>query len=103
MATYRITGIWKSDNVISHYAIHSVSLEGTSRLVRKTKAQVIKLVEDGNTVTTWVWNYKTCAWNVGENVHVVGTGANRYLRSNPDNRITDNLAHLLNMDWFIPA
>ncbi|ETZ24050.1 MULTISPECIES: DUF3892 domain-containing protein [Pedobacter] len=105
MAEYRISGVWKnSDGVITAYAFHTVT--GPNKLTRaqkKTKAEAIATVElKGNHTITWLWNYKTSRFELGEKVTVVGTGNNKYLRSNPDNQLTDNLGHLINFDWIAP-
>jgi len=104
MAKYRISGIWKnSDNVITAYAFHTVGETWTGRAVKKTKAQAITLLETtGNSATTWIWNYSTAEWNIGETVHVVNSSSGKYLRSNPDNKLTDNLGHLIDFDWIAP-
>jgi len=101
MAKYRISGIWKdSNNVITHYAFHTVSENGTSRSIKQTKSQSIALLETfGNSATTWVWNYKTSGWSAGENVEVVKGSEGKYLRSDANNKLTDNLSHLIDYDW----
>lgn len=101
MATYRISGIWKNNqNVITHYAMHTVTATGTTRSRKVPKAEAVALVEHrDNSATTWMWNYTQSSWVVGENVEVV-TGVNgKFLRSNPDNRVSDNLQHLINYEW----
>ena len=104
MATYRISGVWKnSSNVITHYAFHTKSETGHSRAVKRSKAEAIALLEtSGNTATTWVWNYNQANWNIGETVTVVSGSNGKYLRSNPDNKLTDNLGHLIDFDWIAP-
>ena len=104
MTTHRISGVWKNDNeVITHYALHTVSENSVSRANKKSKAEAISLLEmPGNTATTWVWNYNNARWNVGENVQVVNGINGKYLRSNPDNKLTDNLGHLIDFDWIAP-
>lgn len=101
MATFRISGVWESTNkIITHYAIHSVGETSTSRAAKTSKAEAIRLVETkGNIVTTWVWNYNRVGWDIGENVEVVNGSDGKYLRSNPNNKKTDNLAHLIDYDW----
>lgn len=104
MAKYVITGIWKgADKVITHYALHTVNANGTvERAEKVTKSRAITLLETvGNSASTWTWNYKKCGWDTGEPVQVVGSGNNKYLRSNPDNSLTDNLGHLINYLWII--
>ncbi len=104
MATYRISGVWKNtNNVITAYAFHEVGENSTSRAVKKTKAEAIAIVETrGNLVYTWQWNYSTASWVVGERVEVVNGNNGKYLRSNPDNKLTDNLEHLIDFDWIQP-
>ncbi|MGV9004418.1 DUF3892 domain-containing protein [Flavobacterium sp.] len=104
MAKYRISGIWKNDdNVIIAYAFHTVAENAMGRAVKKTKAQAIALLEiNSNSATTWIWNYSSAKWNVGETVTVVNGSSGNYLRSNPDNKLTDNLEHLIDFDWIAP-
>lgn len=104
MAVYRISGVWKNLNsVITAYAFHKVNSDHIERAVKKTKAEAIALLEiPGNSATTWIWNYDSARWNVGENVQVVNGANGKYLRSNPDKQITDNLAHLIDYDWIFP-
>ena len=104
MATYRISGVWKdANNVITHYAFHTVDETSLYKSVKKTKAQAIALLETpGNNATTWMWNYSRSFWNIGEKVEVVNGSNGKYLRSNPDNKLTDNLAHLIDFDWIAP-
>jgi len=101
MANYRISGIWKdSNNVITHYAFHKVTEKGVTRAAKTSKAEAITLLETaGNNATTWMWNYKNAFWTIGEHVTVVDGAKGKYLRSDPDNQLTDNLAHLINFDW----
>ena len=104
MATFMISGVWKdSKNVITHYAFHTVSEGSTSRASKKSKADAITLLETyGNTAKTWVWNYTRANWDVGEDVKVVNANNGKYLRSDPDNKLTDNLGHLIDFDWIAP-
>ncbi|HMJ48491.1 MAG TPA: DUF3892 domain-containing protein [Ferruginibacter sp.] len=101
MAVYRISGVWKnSENVITNYAFHTVRVDSLSRATNKTKQQAIALLETpGNTATTLLWNYNSASWNIGEIVQVVNGPNEKYLRSNPDNKLTDNLQHLIDFDW----
>ena len=73
MAQFRISGVWKdSNNVITHYAFHTIGETSISRAAKTSKSQAIALLETtGNSATTWVWNYSLAKWSVGENVEVV--------------------------------
>jgi len=101
MTKYRISGVWKnSDNVITHYAIHKIGETSTSRGVKTTKAEAIRLLETtGNSATTWLWNYKSSGWSIGEVVEVVNGNSGKYLRTIPNETSRDNLAHLIDYDW----
>ncbi|WP_084523661.1 DUF3892 domain-containing protein [Adhaeribacter aquaticus] len=46
--------------------------------------------------------YYHSKWGIGENVEVVNGSNGKYLRSNPDNKITNNLANLIDFDWIAP-
>jgi hypothetical protein len=98
MAKFKISGVWKNTNdVITHYAIHIVGEGSTSRAVKTTKAEAVKLISiPFNEAMTWLWDYQIARWKDGEKVIVVNGS---YLRSNPDNKLTDNLAHLIDYDW----
>lgn len=104
MAKYRISGVWKdSNNVITHYAFHTIHETTTSRAIKISKTEAIRLLEaKENLAHTWIWNYLTSSWNVGEKVEVVNGVSGKYLRSNPDKTTTDNLAHLIDFDWIMP-
>jgi hypothetical protein len=104
MANYRISGIWKDANsIITHYAFHTVTDTGTTRATKKTKAQAVALLEiNSNSAVTWIWNYSSAVWKIGETVQVINGNNGKYLRSSPDNKFTDNLAHLINFDWIAP-
>jgi hypothetical protein len=104
MPLFRISGVWKNQNdVITHYAFHTVSGHSASRATKTPKPQAIALLEvPGNSATTWIWNYNLAGWNVGEQVQVVNGQHGKYLRSNPDNQLTDNLGHLIDYDWILP-
>jgi|WetSurMetagenome_2_1015567.scaffolds.fasta_scaffold975524_1 hypothetical protein len=101
MTEFRISGVWKnSDDVITHYAFHTVYKDGVGKAKKLAKAQAISILEiRGNTATTWMWNYKSSFWTIGENVTVVGSGNDKYLRSNPDDKTANNLEHLIDYDW----
>jgi hypothetical protein len=98
MANYKISGIWKDSNqVITHYAFHEIGEKSISRGVKTNKAEAVRILrQNDNNAVTWIWNYSTAFWKDGEKVTVVDDS---YLRSNPDNKLTDNLAHLIDYDW----
>lgn len=54
MSIFRISGVWKNENgVITHYAFHTKTQNGHTRAEKKSKTQVIVLLETpGNTATT---------------------------------------------------
>ena len=100
MAVYRISGIWKDlGGAITHYSFHVADAKANTfgSLFKLSKAEAIaKLETAGNSATTLIWDYSRATWKIGEGVTVVGSGSDRYLRSNPDNKLTDNSGHLIN-------
>lgn len=102
MAEYRISGVWKNNNdVITHYAFHKKEGPTTIGKAQKfSKADAVSLLQTaGNSAITWIWNYNSSKWKMGEEVIVVSGNNGKFLRSNPDNQLTDNLAHLIDYDW----
>ena len=101
MAQYKISGVWKdSNNVITHYAFHAKNINGVDRAVKISKSQAISLLDKSeNSAKTWIWNYKTCIWSDGENVEVINGVNGKYLRSDSNSKLTDNLAHLIDYVW----
>lgn len=104
MAKFRITGVWKdSNNVITHYAFHTVYPENkVGRAIKMSKTEAITHLEkQENEATTWIWDYLSSNWKIGENVEVVKGSTEKYLKTNPDDKLKDNLAHLINFGWII--
>jgi hypothetical protein len=101
MKDYRISGIWKDNRgVISHYAFHTVKDGVWSRAEKVSKAEAIRRIEEqGANAVTWVWSYTDCDWKKGETVYVVQGDTGKYLRTEPDDRMKDNLGHLIELDW----
>jgi hypothetical protein len=100
MAIFSITGIWKLDDIITHYAIHTITEQSTTRGVKTSKADAVKLIETiGNTAYTWLWDYKKEYWILGTQIEVVNGVNGKYLRSYHDDKVVDNLAHLINYAW----
>lgn len=98
MAKYKISGIWTDDkHVITHYAFHEVKGTDLFKAKKVSKADAIKLLNiSGNEAITWIWDYGRPGWKDGAKVEVV---AGSYLRSYHDNKVVDNLAHLIDYDW----
>ncbi|OCB75543.1 hypothetical protein B0A79_23815 [Flavobacterium piscis] len=100
MANYAISGVWKNDkNVITHYAIHQFSYkDNTIGLAAKTtKSNAVSLLDNSqNSAITILWNYNTEGWKRGATITVVGSNPNKYLRSNQDGTVVDNLSNLIN-------
>lgn len=101
MAYYAISGVWKDENdVITDYAIHTWVGYHIGLGKKYSKAQAIALLSNTqNSATTIVWNYNTALWSAGASVHVDGFGANRYLRTQADSIVGNNLDNLINYGW----
>ncbi|AWH84107.1 hypothetical protein HYN59_02825 [Flavobacterium album] len=101
MAEYRISGVWKPGNEITHYAVHEGTLNTLKRSTRMSKADTIQLVRNsGNSVKTILWDYTNAKWKLGQKVHAT-TGINGYLHTDPNSTVTDNLQHLIDYDWLL--
>ena len=103
MAEYRISGIWKnSQDTITHYSLHFKQSNGNySKGKKTTKEEVVLLVEKGNNIKTLTWNYTKGKMYDGEKVKVITkTSGEKYLRSDPDNHLNDNLGQAINMAWY---
>ncbi len=98
MANYRISGVWTDENnVITHYAFHELSFDETmiGPATKTSKIEAIRIVENRfNNVLTWIWDYKNSFWKDGAEVHVVDANP-KFLRTNHDNKVIDNLSHLI--------
>ncbi len=109
MADYAISGVWKDSNgIITHYALHSFLFNKSSRVTKTSKACTIKLVEERvqqiknpenvvyeNKVRTCVWSASSARYVTEEEIEVVDSPIGKYLRSNKNNNLTDNLEHLI--------
>jgi len=104
MAEYRVTGVWKNLGIITHYAVHlrTKNTEGGHLIYpakKMTKADAILLLEKSdNSAKTLIWNYNSATWDTGEDIHVVGANP-KYLRTNHDNKVKDNLLHLIDYGY----
>jgi hypothetical protein len=104
MAEYRITGVWKKDGIITHYAVHSRTKNDkgeymVGKAVKMTKVAAVALLDNtGHTAKTYLWNYNSASWSAGEDVHVVD-GTPKFLRTNHDGVRKDNLSHLPNFSY----
>lgn len=102
MTEYRISGIWRNTSgEIVNYAVHLVLEGGISKASRKTKTQIITMLEINRaTIKTWVWNYSLSHFEVGEAVIVVNGEDGKFLQCDPCNDKTLDLKHLINLGWF---
>lgn len=100
MAKYAISGVWKNtQGTITHYAVHEFNEQENSMElgVKMTKATAVRLLENyQNSAITILWNYAQLGWVKGTTINVVGTAADRYLRTTQDGTVRDNLGHLIN-------
>ena len=101
MAKYKISGVWvNGEGIITHYAVHTVGTNSTSRASKMPKAAAVQLLQNSqNEAYTWLWNYTNPGWIEGARVVVV---AGTYLRTVHDGKTIDNLAHLIDYDWIAP-
>ncbi len=102
MSRYYISGIWKANGVVTHYAVHAPEENSWTRATKTTKANAVALIEqNGITAYTRMWNYRLASWTHGEEILVVSVNGVKHLRSHADGKPTDNLDNLINADWYI--
>ena len=105
MAIYRISGIWTDNKgVITHYAVHEMKKNDNgwtiTKAIKTSKADAIVLVENNNnSVKSYIWKYSSAGWLTGEDINVVNRGGSKFLRSNHDNTVQDNLLHLIDYSY----
>lgn len=102
MANFVISGTWKNENQeITHYAIHAVDdFNRISKATKMSKLDTILLLDKlDNYATTMVWNYIAAKWTFGEKIQVIDSISGKYLRTISDNKLSDNLGHLINYNW----
>lgn len=104
MKEYRISGFWRNEGgEITHYALHTVFNKAASLPMKKSKAEIIALIQAKvNVVKTRIWDYKKANWMVGQEVQIVDGAEGIYLRSNPDYALSNNLKHLINYSGLTP-
>jgi hypothetical protein len=105
MAEYRISGIWKNGEVITHYSVHlrTKNANGIGHTiepaVKMTKAATVTLLQNQqNNAKTYLWNYTSAGWSAGSDIHVVNANP-PFLRTNHDNIVKDNLLHLVDYGY----
>jgi hypothetical protein len=105
MVEYRISGIWKNGEVITHYAVHlrTKNANGIGYTigygVKMDKAAAVRLLQNSqNSAKTYLWNYTSAVWSTGGDVHVVNENP-PFLRTTHDGTVKDNLLHLIDCDW----
>ncbi|MDI1256735.1 MAG: DUF3892 domain-containing protein [Flavobacterium sp.] len=101
---FLITGVTKNNGIITDYGFHRLNATHDKfyPLRMKTKAEAIRLVQNqANSAFTGTWDYQSAQWVKGEKVRVIGIGSNAYLKSDPDDEITDNLGHLIRLISYI--
>lgn len=92
MVDYFITGVWKDKNGnITDVCLHKNSKDGFQQGIKRSENFVVKLINEGSTVKTLIWNYPN--WKQKEDVIVV----ENYLRTKPNNTEKDNLGNLIDM------
>jgi hypothetical protein len=102
-ADYLISGIWVSKHPHSHVSfvfLHEDTEGGFKAGIKKSEAEVIKLIKAGYSVKTIEWNYKNAGWIQGADVGRLTVDGTEYLRSHKDKKVIDNLKNLIRMDDF---
>lgn len=102
MSKYLISGYWTNGSDADiYYAVHDVFENTVGKAMKKTKSQVINLLEQkGNSAKTWEWNYSIAKFQIGEPILVKNESKGKFLSTANESKITCDLLHLLNLGWF---
>lgn len=102
MATYYISGVWFTENnTITHVNLHPSSNNNLGKGTKTVESTVISLIENKHVVRTVTWNYTTAKWREGADVKVVELNGKKYLRSQKDSTVRDNLDNLIRMNEMV--
>lgn len=103
MATYFITGVWfDDDRYISHVMLHLSDNSTSWKKGKKTPvADVIKLIEEYNTVETKRWNYHVGDWVQGARVVIVLVDNIRTIDTVLNAGIPNRLEHMMRMKTIV--
>ena len=104
MATFYVTGVWKTGDKITHVMLHSINANNTLNKGVKTAEQtVINQINrvGGDIVYTLTWNYTDASWTTGAQVLVVREGYGEILRTHRDKTVKNNLDNLIRMESFV--
>jgi hypothetical protein len=94
---YFISGIWKSNNKITHFFLHINMEGGFKKGEPKSEKEIIKLFDQGSTMLTLTWSYEAGRWIDGVEVKLVELNGEKTIRSFKDHKETDHLDKLINM------
>jgi hypothetical protein len=94
---YFISGIWKSNDKLTHFFVHKNMDGGFKKGEIKTEKEVIKLLDSKFTILTLTWSYEASRWIDGVEVKLIDNNEEKIIRSFKDNVETDHLDRLINM------
>ena len=104
-ADYLISGVWFSTSGnskrVTHVLLHKDDEKDFEKGKKATEAEVIKLIDQGHSVVTVIWDYSKGLLKKGADVNYEKKGGEKILRTHKDRTVTDNLDNMLNMGWLI--
>ncbi|WP_338762027.1 DUF3892 domain-containing protein [Bernardetia sp. ABR2-2B] len=92
---YRVSGIYRNQiGTITDYQVHKIE-NGRETIQKVNKGTLIFNIGMSTEVAkTYQWDYANGDWIDGEEIEII-KGDNDYLRTNPNNKKTDNLGNLI--------
>lgn len=98
---YFITGVWKTDNNITHVLLHENTVDHFKAGIKTTEAKVISLIRAGYSVMTLRWSYQSAGWYRGAFIEIVGNGEDAYIRTHKDASVSDNLDNIIQLNGVV--
>ncbi len=83
-----------------HVMLHADNGNTVCSGTKKTKDEIILLLDNGYKIKTTRWNYVSANWSEGAQVLTEARQNRRYLRTRPDASTADNLDNMLQMSSF---
>lgn len=94
--SHYVTAVRYSNNEISNVLLHNPGGEqgrlSKGRVVGKS--EIIRLIRNGSSVKTAIYNYTYGIWNQGAEISIAQNGPTVYLRTQADGTVRDNLGNL---------
>ena len=103
---YVITGVWfsispqRNGKFITHVMLHQLINNKIQKGRKENELYVLGLIDQGKSVYTCIWDYVSVNWKTGAQVKIEHVDGRRILRTVLNNKTSDNLDNLIDMQIF---